>query len=162
MNVQGRWHRMRGGWPGMGQMILDNNRKLVWHLRADNTEQVEYRKQRLCLLYKWQTTWGLGQSPGNTRIMRTIGTVGMETRDGNWTELEPNQNPHFGKNRTRTHVEKTYIELKPNGTHQCDEPEPNPNLLTKVLHGWVRQICRLVSRNWFFEKKIWTDFQKMT
>jgi len=32
--------------------------------------------------------------------MRTIGTVGMETRDGNRTELEPNQNPHFGKNRT--------------------------------------------------------------
>jgi len=42
-------------------------------------------------------------------------------------------------------MEKTYIELEPNRTHQCDKPEPSdPGC------GVVRQICRLASRNWFF------------
>jgi len=43
------------------------------------------------------------------------------------TEPNPNRT-----NRTRTHVEKTYIE--PNGTRQCDEPEPNPNLLVGSIN----------------------------
>jgi len=55
--------------------------------------------------------------------------------------IEPNPNrtrTHIlGKpNRTRTHVEKTYKELEPNRTHQCDEFEPNPNLLTQVMVGF--------------------------
>jgi len=32
-------------------------------------------------------------------------------------------------------VEKTYIELEPNQSHQCDEPEPSD-----PGSGWVRQI----------------------
>jgi len=39
------------------------------------------------------------------------------------TELEPTFWEE--QNRTRTHVEKTYTELEPNQTHQCDEPEPS-------------------------------------
>jgi len=62
----------------------------------------------------------------------------VEMGSGNRTEHKPNTNrtrTHIlGRtDRTRTHVEKTYIELEPNRTHQCDEPEPNPNLLTQVL-----------------------------
>ena len=38
-------HRMRGGWPGMGQLILDSVRKLVCHMQTNDTEQCEYRKQ---------------------------------------------------------------------------------------------------------------------
>jgi len=28
------------------------------------------------------------------------------------------------------------MELEPNQTHRCDEPEPNPNILTQVLVGF--------------------------
>jgi len=62
----------------------------------------------------------------------------IDCRDGNRTELEPTfwEEP----NRTRNHVEKTYIELEPNRTHQCDEPEPsNPG------YGCVRQICEYLN-----------------
>jgi len=34
-------------------------------------------------------------------------------------------------------VEKTYIEVEPNRTHQCDEPEPKPSY---PCSGWVQQI----------------------
>jgi len=51
------------------------------------------------------------------------------------TELEPTFWEE--QNRTRTHVEKTYIELEPNRNRQCDEPEPSD-----PGSGWVRQICR--------------------
>jgi len=53
-----------------------------------------------------------------------------------WTDLELEMGIEPNPNRTRTHVEKTYIELEPNRTHHCDEPEPNPNLLTQVLVGF--------------------------
>ena len=48
--------------------------------------------------------------------------------------IEPNAN------RTRTHVVK-HLELEPNRTHQCDEPEPSD-----PGSGWVRQICRLAGK----------------
>ena len=40
---------------------------------------------------------------------------------------------------SRTRVEKT-TELEPNRTRQCDEPEPNPNLLTQVLVWFDRSV----------------------
>jgi len=45
----------------------------------------------------------------------------------------------MGANRTRTELELTWrkhMELEPNRTHQCDEPEPSTNLPTQVLVGF--------------------------
>ena len=57
------------------------------------------------------TAWRHGRAYAQHRVAET----GLQVEMG----IKPN--------RTRTHVEKTYIELEPNRTHQWDEPESNPN-----------------------------------
>jgi len=65
-------------------------------------------------------------------------------RDGNRTEPEPHE-PNYnsrGKNIYRTRTE-------PNRTHQCDEPEPNPNLLTHILVEFDKIVDKPAHRDFF-------------
>jgi len=56
---------------------------------------------------------------------------------------KPNQNPHFGQNRTELElIMPKYVELEPKRSHKCEEPEANQNHVVWVLAGLAKSLTR--------------------
>jgi len=127
-----------------GSVVWQDNQKDLEHATEQLSEYLERDitsdmladiKQKVQDKYRWHVH--IVHTSCHMRHQHEFN--GAVTRDENRTErtvLEPTfwEEP----NRTWTRVEKTYIELKLNRTHQCAEPKSNPNLLTQVLVGFDR------------------------